>query len=234
MKLLIATRADDNIKWMTDFTHPMIKRYAERCNAEFTILSGNTYQRNYNGAVHNHYRILDLYNLLNKYDRILSLDSDILIQKTCPNIFDEVPEEKIGTIYEDKGSREKFRRSLITSIQEKRGDIGWTEGYINTGVFIVSKCHKSIFKVDLDNLWLDFGQDDVELGYQINKLKFPIHELPFQYNHMSMFSEVFNNYASRFDSYIVHYAGNGHSSIIPKQEHMIQDYYLLKRYGKLI
>jgi len=35
-----------------------------------------------------------------------------------------------------------------------------------------------------------------------------IYELSYKFNHMSMFSEKWNGRASRFDSYMLHYAGN--------------------------
>ena len=56
---------------------------------------------------------------------------------------------------------------------------------------------------------MGFGIDDIHLGYQIHKMGFEIQELPFQWNHMTMFSEGWNGYANRFDSYIIHYAGAG-------------------------
>ena len=39
MKRLIITRADDNIKAMTDITLPIMREYAEKCIADFKILS---------------------------------------------------------------------------------------------------------------------------------------------------------------------------------------------------
>jgi len=227
MKKLLITRADDRVKQVTDLTHPMIKRYADMCGAEFMILDGNE------TPPMNHYRILKCYDLLKKYDRILHLDSDILIKKDCHDIFKYVDETKIGTIFEDKGSREKYRRSLIKLIQDKRDNIGWVEGYINTGVFIVSKCHREIFNVDKDNLWMDFGQDDVELGYNINKIGFEIQELSWKFNCMSMHSEPELG-KHRFDASILHYAGGGWYRYMTQHRQIEQDKILLKRFGMLL
>ena len=38
MKLLVTTRADDSIDIMSEKTHPVIKKYAEKCGADFSIL----------------------------------------------------------------------------------------------------------------------------------------------------------------------------------------------------
>lgn len=221
MKKLIVTRADDNVKDWSDITHPIIKEYAKKVDADFLILN--------DGTVHpySHFRILKCYDLFDKYDRILSLDTDILIMPNCPNIFDVVPEDSIGTVLEDKGSRLQHRRQIILEAQKQFGDCNWREGYVNTGVFVVSKCHKELFSIQEKNMWHGFGEDDVTLGYQINKLNLKLFELPFQYNHMSMFSENWNNYASRFDSYIIHYAGNGFYPQVSRVEQMKQDWELI-------
>ena len=125
-KYLVATRADDKHKEISDITHDNLKRYAEFCDADFKVIEDCQ-------GIHHHYRILQFYDLFDTYDRILSLDTDILILRSCLNIFEVVPEEKIGTIFEDKGSRQKDRRKRIKKIQTEKEDIGWTEGYINTG-----------------------------------------------------------------------------------------------------
>ena len=200
MKLAIATRADENKKEMTDITHPVLQNYAEKCKADFIVLGDQ-------GEPHYHYRILQLYKLFDKYDRIISMDSDILIKDDCPNLFNVVPEEMIGSVLEDKGSRLIDRRERIQKIQMRFGDVGWKTGYINTGVAVFSKEHKDIFK--RRQLWFDNGYDDVYLGYWINKLGFKISELPFQFNHMRCFSEDWNGNPDRFNSYIIHYAGGG-------------------------
>ncbi|MCP3968244.1 MAG: hypothetical protein GY718_18185, partial [Lentisphaerae bacterium] len=55
--------------------------------------------------------------------------------------------------------------------------------------------------------WEGFGYDDAFIGYLIKKLKFPVYELSYKWNHMQMFSEPWNDNANRFDSYVIHYAG---------------------------
>ncbi len=206
MRLLITTRADKNIREMTKITHPIIKKFAKLWGADFYKLEKNA---DCEGNGKYHYRIFDHYSLFNKYDRILHLDSDILINVNCPNLFEIVPYHKIGTIFEDKGTREADRLERIKKAQDTFGDIGWKSGYINTGVFLTSKCHKKIYEKIDGNFWKGNGFDDVHLGYNINKYKLEICELPFQFNHMTLFSENWNGFPNRFESYIIHYAGRG-------------------------
>jgi len=209
MKKLIVTRADDGIKEMAEITHPFLKAYAEKCGADFKVFEPIDY------PVHKyHYRIMQLREMLEDYDRALSIDSDVLICHDCPNIFDKVPETHIATVFEDVGTRRSQRRGLIGKIQKRWGNVGWESGYMNTGFALFSKCHREIFNKIENTYWDGFGYDDLHLMYQAKKMGFPIHELPYWYNTMTLFCEKWNNSPSRFDSYVIHYAGVG--VFIPK------------------
>uniref|UniRef100_A0A6M3JY11 Putative glycosyltransferase n=1 Tax=viral metagenome TaxID=1070528 RepID=A0A6M3JY11_9ZZZZ len=226
VKKLIVTRSDETQDEIVKITHPNLKWYAKKCGADFEILTDSK-------GLYHHYKILCLYELFDKYDRILSLDSDILIMKDCPSLFRVVPKDKIGTIFEDVGSRKEHRRELIREVQDQFGDVGWTENYINTGVAIFSKQHKDIFEPKTeDEVWNGFGYDDIHLGHQIHKYGHEIYQLPYKYNHMSLFSEKFNGFKSRFTAYIVHYAGQ--AGFIPCKKRMDiirEDYLILKKYN---
>jgi len=206
MKKLITTRADANIKEMTDLTHPIFKEVAEKWGADFKVLDHET-EKIHDGRPH--FRIMKCYELHEEYDRILNIDSDTIITPSCPNLFDIVPEHCIGTVLEDKGSRMPDRRSHIHKVQAKWGPVGWVEGYINTGVFVTSKEHRNIFTPHEGEFYREWGSDDVHIGYNIHKYNHHLFELPYTFNHMSMFSEPWNGSPSRFLSNIIHYAGAG-------------------------
>jgi lipopolysaccharide biosynthesis glycosyltransferase len=204
---LIVTRADDGIKEMTDITLPIMRGYAEKCGADFKVLSHTPDVKTYDNKPH--YRILEVYDLFEKYDRILCLDCDMLISKDCPNLFDIVPEDMIGSIYEDKATRKADRLQRIQHIQRVFGDVGWKENYTNAGTFMMSKMHRDIFLPVNEKYWGERGSVDVHLSYNIHKYNFKVFELDYKWNHMTMFSESWNNHANRFDSHIIHYAGGG-------------------------
>jgi lipopolysaccharide biosynthesis glycosyltransferase len=207
VKLLITCRADKNITDQTDISFPFMREYCSRVGADFKILDHES------GCTHEegrwHYRILKHFELLQDYDRVLHLDADVLVSPKCPDIFQEVPVDCIGTVWEDQGSRTGSRRDKIRDIQKHFHEISWQTGYINTGVFLTSKLHQSIFQKIEGEFWESWGHDDVHLGYQLNQQGFKQHILGFQWNHMTMFSEPWNGSPCRFDSYIIHYAGAG-------------------------
>lgn len=207
MKLLMVTRADDKYKAIADLTHPIMQGFAKQWDADFLVLNRDADCADRQSKAL--YRIMDIYDLLKEYDRVMNIDSDIVINKNCPNLFEMVPNDKIGVVFEDKGSRCKDRRQRIARVQIAWGDIGWRKGYINIGTLLVSRLHREIFKKGAGRYWKSLGYCDVHLGYHIHRLGFEIYELDWRFNHMSIFSESWNGGPSRFDSYIIHYAGTG-------------------------
>lgn len=224
MKLLISTRSDERVKQMSDISHPIFKKYAKNAGADFMVLDHEPVSDSGDGRPH--YRIMKHYELHEKYDRILHLDTDMVLSPKCPNLFEIVPPDHIGSIFEDKGSRRQARLGCIRNAQRQFGFIDWFSGYINTGVFISSKSHREIYQKIDNTYWTGFGSDDVHLGYLIRKNNFKLMELPFQFNHMTMFSESWNGSPDRFQSHIIHYAGAGifDGGVETKVKQMMLDY----------
>lgn len=224
-KFLLVTRAY-GITNMSKISHPLLKKYAERCSADFLVIDKKKINL---GPFHN--EIFQLYDLLDKYERIINIDSDVLIKDNTPNLFDIVPEKKIGLLFEDVGYRKWSRRNDIKKIQEKFGNINWKEGYINTGLIVVSRMHKNIFKVNPKEFWNEPGYDDVQLGYMINKHKFEIYNLPVKYNHMSLNSELGYNWLY---SYIIHYSGRGFYKDMDRSMQMERDKNIIENFHPII
>ncbi len=204
-KYAMVTRCDSNAAQLAEVTHCILKDYANQWGCDFIVLDElEDWMTDYELA---HYRIFKVREILEKYERVVIIDSDIVIMPGTPNPFDVVPEGMIGSVYEDVGSREDQRQNVIHDIQIKFGDVDWYEGYINTGFFVVSRVHKDIFRKINNELWTGFGYDDAHIGWNIHDQCFAVFGLPYVWNHMSMFSEPWNYSANRFKSYIIHYAG---------------------------
>ena len=212
MNLLITTRADATCADWVELTHPIIRRYANRVVADFIVLDESVDCKDAVGGIGNgvyQYRIMKHYELHEVYDRIIQLDSDMLLTPNCPDLFKEVPYDHVGSIYEDIGTRKEQRVQCMLNAQAQFGDIGWRGDYINTGVFVTSEIHRDIYQKIDDRYFVDWGTDDIHIGYLIKKYGYKVKELSYHYNHMTMFSEDWNGNADRFKSYIIHYAGRG-------------------------
>lgn len=149
-----------------------------------------------------------IYELFDKYDRILRLDFDIIISPNCPNLFDIVPEDMIGGVYEDIGVARESRLVAIKKIQEKLLNLNWEEGYLNAGVIVASKYHREVFNPTIDEIYdvqsiegISTPEQDY-MNYMIRELGIKIYELDYQFNHIMHFPY------DRFQSYIIHYAGS--------------------------
>lgn len=212
MKLLVATVADDNVAEITEITRPIVLDFVHRWGADFVQLDhevqiGPTHEGDFVEEARYHYRIFQLGTLLEDYDRIVHLDADVLLLPTCPNLFEVVPEDCVGSVFEDQGSRKRHRQLVMRMVQDYWGELGWRSGFINTGVFVVSRTHRDLFRDIRGEHWTGLGTAHTHVGYRIHQLDLLVHELPFQFNHMGMFSEPWNGYANKFESYVIHYAG---------------------------
>lgn len=200
-------------KW--DICKKTVIRYCEKYNLPLEVITEKQYNiKKYENICNfNFFEKNQVYELFDKYNRILRLDWDLIINFNCPNLFDIVPENKIGVVCEDLGSRKKDRISRIETIQNKLGDLNWSEGYINTGVVLASKQHREIFHTSLEdielveNLNLRVSKEQTFFNYLVRKYNFKIYDLKYKFNHTKMFSEAWNGYAHRYNSYIIHYAG---------------------------
>src|SRR4051812_8614118 len=67
-------------------THPTFKAYADRIGAEFLVIS----ERQFKTPVIC-YEKLQLREMLRQYDRIIYLDTDIIVRDTCVDLFSIVP-----------------------------------------------------------------------------------------------------------------------------------------------
>jgi len=189
---------------------PSVLKYCEKYNLHLEIIT----QMKYNIEPFDTYSNINLfeknqiYELFDKYDRILRLDYDVIITPNCPNIFEIVPENKIGGIFEDEGIPESNRNERIINIQKHLGDLNWKSGYMNAGVIVASRQHKEIFNTtieEINNVQKINGIVTPEqdyLNYMIRKLRFEIYNLSYKFNHITYFSP------NRFDSHIIHYAGS--------------------------
>jgi hypothetical protein len=207
-KKLVVSKADENVVGYTKYTLPIIQSYAYSMGADFIILASDPPIMTDDNSPH--LRIVFVKDLLSIYDRVAHIDADIVVNKNAPSIFDEVPKDCFGCVFEDVGSRTHKRRGVMNEMQSKFGFInGWESGFLNAGVFVCSKSHLGLFDKINGEYWTGWGGDTGHLSYTRAFHNFKTKSLDFRWNHMSMFSENWNGSPSRFDSYLIHYAGGG-------------------------
>lgn len=201
--LILTISVGDNYKKISELTHPLIKAYADKIDADFYVVNENT-------CTSPHWEKFNyIYNLLNKYERILYVDTDILIRNDCPNLFDIVPILDIGLFNELPYTSQRYL-SLIESCKEYGITLkNWNGRYYNTGVMVVSRCHKFLFKKPEKELFnfYEQGYFNANLAKELDKVgnELTIFELPYKFNRMTCMDQFTGE--ERFASYLIHYAG---------------------------
>lgn len=185
-------------------TEPYFNAYADKCGADLMILSALP-----DGLPSPHWAKFSIYEVLKKhYDRVAFIDADIIIRPDTPSLFDLVPEDQLGIFNEGEFTPRAMCIHEIRKVYDV--DLKKWNGvdYYNTGVFVVSKEHRFIFKIEeeIKPLRNSFGEQTyLNMKIMANDVK--IFNLPFKYNRMSIMDRITG--MTRLDSYIVHYAGDG-------------------------
>ena len=195
--LVLTISIGDYYNEVAKLTTPSIQAYAKKIGADY--LNINEFNPHYITQKWNKFHI---HELLNKYKRILYLDIDILVREDTLNLFEIVPENKLGMFNE---GRYTPRFEFLEQASEYYGEPlkTWNGKFYNSGVMVISRIHKNIFK-------LPKGQDFVEtdqpyINLRILNDKVEMFDLDYKFNRMDILDRFCG--INRLDSYIVHYAG---------------------------
>ncbi len=180
---------------IAELTFPSIKKYAEKIGADFIELQPNDLYKKFP-----HYLKCELGKVLEKYDRICYIDADIIVSPLAPNIFEKVPENKMGLF--EEGKYENRLANLQNYFNEKGLKATATQ-YFNTGVIVASKEHKKVFEVP--ETFQNNFYEQTYLNYRIYKLEMEVVGLSYKFNRMTLADQRTGEH--RLASYFVHYAG---------------------------
>ena len=137
--LVLTISIGNYYKKISEYTLPFLKKYAEKIGADFINI--DKFDGNYITQKWNKFHI---HELLNKYKRILYLDIDMIIREDCPNLFEIVPENKLGMFNEGKYvPRFEFLEQASEYYKEPLKK--WNGKFYNSGVMVISRIHKSIY-----------------------------------------------------------------------------------------
>lgn len=210
---LVTVTIGEKYESLARVTHPTLKRYADKIESDFVVIDEQTIAPD---DFMPHYAKLKLYDLLREYKRIVFVDTDIIIRDDTPDLFDLVPEHKMGLFREGefiprrKMDLEKAAERYSTPILGIKSAGDWKGEYYNTGVLVCSRQHKTIFtSPDFDKIQevegaADFGEQ-CWLNLQIINGDIPIQPLHYSMNRMSVMDDLTGEH--RLASFIVHYAG---------------------------
>lgn len=225
--LVVVTAAvGDSFSEMGSVTHPLMRAYAQRCGADFRVFTAPLVGSE--TGLPGRYEKFQLFSLLDDYDRLLFLDSDILVSPVAPDLFRLVPEGKFGMANEETFSRAPLDRQLTQTVL---GAINWGSPYFNSGLMLVDRAHADFFdpRSPLLERWHAFckgesryhpaGEDQAYLNYRLASSTLPFVDLGHQFN----FTGVRSDPERRFNSYFLHYSGRGGFRYGPRLVQMRKD-----------
>jgi hypothetical protein len=207
MNAVVTICIGDEYKKISKFTHPLIKSYAESIGAEFVVLDKISMSK-----TSPHWEKFSIFYLLNKYERIIYLDTDLIVRDDCPNLFDIVPTSKLGAFNEAPFTENRYG-SLIQACNDYDVKLrNWNGKYYNTGVMVISRIHKYLFKKPEKEAFNFYEQGYLNMVIaretRTNDAKIDgvvMYDLPYKFNRMACMDGFTGE--ERHASYIIHYAG---------------------------
>ncbi|MFK3873358.1 glycosyltransferase [Pseudoalteromonas rhizosphaerae] len=188
---------------MADMTIPLMKEYADRIGASF-IEVRETSNISYGEEYSAYWAKFKLFNYLEKFERVIYLDLDVVVRPHCPNLFQIVPENKFAALYETDYQR--INSQLEKEIEEFKNEnsfVDWNGDYFNVGVMVASRQHKNAFLLDANQKGGNRYPEQTLINYNVNKQGYETYHLPYTFNHM-YFLSVDNH--KRDQSSLIHYA----------------------------
>jgi alpha-N-acetylglucosamine transferase len=205
IKYAVLVASTSKIQKMCDLTYPTIRAYAEKIGADFVHkeISNPSLAR------------LEIANLLDEYSRVLYVDSDVIIRPDSPNIFDTVPQEKMGLLDEGRftsqilGLYKMYDQANVPP--DKRAKKYW--GF---GVAVVSRGHKHLFQ-DMDPRM----KDTDHLNMVLHAFETPIKEISYKFNFQHFLGKFCGE--ERHSAYFIHYSGGLKNVGVSGLVNMIKD-----------
>lgn len=201
MNALVTVTIGEAYHKIASLSHQTFIHYANRHNLAFRVIEdGQTY-----------FAKLKLYELLDKYDRLIFVDTDTIIRNDCPNLLEVVPDTKFGAFDEHKLANNE-ERAIHYNFMNKANEFYklpidifvlkfW---FFNTGVMVLSKCHKPLFEPAEKYLNIDY-YDQLLINLRLGHYDYETQDITHEFNRMQYIEGRVTG--TRLDCYIIHYAG---------------------------
>ena len=185
-------------------TLPTIESYAKKIGANYLCISDNESEN-----ISPHFTKFQVNKLLEDYDRIIYIDADCIVRDDTPNLFDIVPEEKLGIFNEapyTQGRPESLAQAAQAYDIEITKEVAkkYNGEYYNTGIMVISKIHQDLFIKPKTQELIPFYEQSL-LNARIVADQIKVKELSYKFNRMTCLDPVSGE--DRHASYIIHYAG---------------------------
>ncbi len=197
-KLVLTIAMGEYYRQMAEVAHPSIRNYAGKLGADFKVITEQKISK-----TTPHWEKFQIFDFLNTYDRILFLDTDLIVRADTPDLFALVPESNIGAFNEASYSG-RDSGAVMSQIAQAYGQdlVNWDGRYFNTGVMVVSRVHQPLFVKPVQEIESFYEQSYLNLVFA--RAHTPMTELDWRFNRTVAMDQIIA--APRLSAYIIHYA----------------------------
>lgn len=126
-------------------THAIMRNYADKIGADFIKITERKIPHSLEFTTGYNLEKFQIYNYLSIYDRIIFFDGDIVIHPQCPNLFELVPENRLGVVCENAPCYDRsftFQKACDFYGAKYPGN---SEDWFNGGMMVVSQPQRKLF-----------------------------------------------------------------------------------------
>lgn len=200
--IIMTIAIGEDYRKIASVTLQSIADYAEKLNVPMIVLDKPKIS-----SSSPHWEKFQIYDALTVCDRVLYLDSDLIIHPDCPDLFRLTAPTHIGAFNEGKyADRPEHLIRYMADFYGYPMPV-WDGKYYNTGVMVVSKCHQHLFKKPSVEQRDSYFHEQSYINMMIALHKVPVYDLGYDFNRMGCVDGSGKPVGDRMNSYILHYAG---------------------------
>jgi len=217
-KAIVTAAFGGEYEAMSARSFPTIEAYAGKIGADFVPLGERRFPDR-----PPYFEKFQLFELLSRYDRVVWMDSDLLVRPDCPDLFGLVPEHEVGAFNE--GAFIPERRVTLAQAMRFYGfppppRDRWKGEYYNTGVLVASRLHRYLFDPkDAGEGFPGDGTEQTLVNCRMLDQGVDSRPLEYRFNRMTCMDGFLG--MPRHDAYVIHYAGAPDTSVV--QSLMLKD-----------
>jgi Methyltransferase domain len=123
---------------------------------------------------------------LERFDRAVVLDSDVLIRAGAPSLFDLMPDTHLGVVREDRYLDRSEWLDCMVALYDVPREHGNAAPYFNSGVMVLSRRHYPLLSLpEAGILYAHPLFEQTYLNARVRSLGIPLYELPREFNYIS-------------------------------------------------
>jgi hypothetical protein len=156
------------------------------------------------------YNKMNLVELLDMYERVLFVDTDIIIRDDSPDIFKIVPKDRVA-MWREPNAQNRYLVMKAWCDFYNLNIKNWDENYYNSGVILFSRGHEKLFSIERkiptkEDLPDDIWYEQTLINSNIFEHNIKMFKISHHFNRIFFLDPLISE--SRYDSFFIHYAGS--------------------------